>query len=208
MKETVNQRKLQWIKKVAITFVMPLFLLVIGMSLFFVAVWDEVGPLVDYGTLFFTQPEVHIVQTSFKINDREIIRPEMGDLFGQMRIERIGVDAPIYQGDSSNELRLGIGHFMGSLMPGEGGNVVLAGHRETVFWPLEQIEIGDEVIVETSYGIYTYEVEEIYITEPSDVTPTTPTNEERLTFYTCYPFIKYGPTPERFIVVAKFISVV
>ena len=93
-------------------------------------------------------------------------------------------------------------------MPGEGGNVVLAGHRETVFWPLEQIEIGDEVIVETSYGIYTYEVEEIYVTEPSDVTPTTPTDEERLTFYTCYPFIKYGPTPERFIVVAKFISVV
>ena len=205
--KTLKQRRLQWIKKLGITLVMPLFLLVIGMSLSFSLFGKQIDSMVDYGSLFFSQPEINVVLTTFEINDREVVRPEIGDLFAHMTIERIGVDAPIYQGDGDEELRKGIGHYMGSLMPGEGGNVVLAGHRETVFWPLEQVELGDEVKVETSYGTYIYEVEDIYVTVPSDLTPTTPTDDERLTFYTCYPFVMYGPSPERFIVVAKLVNV-
>lgn len=205
--KTLKQRRLQWIKKLGITLVMPLFLLIIGMSLSFSLFGKQIDSMVDYGSLFFSQPEINVVLTTFEINDREVVRPEIGDLFAHMTIERIGVDAPIYQGDGDEELRKGIGHYMGSLMPGEGGNVVLAGHRETVFWPLEQVELGDEVKVETSYGTYIYEVEDIYVTVPSDLTPTTPTDDERLTFYTCYPFVMYGPSPERFIVVAKLVNV-
>ena len=63
---------------------------------------------------------------------------------------------------------------------------------ETAFYPLKDVTLGDRVFVQTDYGAYEYQVSDIYITTPDDVTPTVPTEEERLTMYTCYPFIKWG----------------
>lgn len=88
-----------------------------------------------------------------------------------------------------------------------GGNVVLSGYRETAFYALKDVSLGDQVVVETDYGAYTYQISDIYITTPDDITPTEPTDTERLTMYTCYPFIKYGPTPERYVVVADLIEI-
>lgn len=70
---------------------------------------------------------------------------------------------------------------------------MLSGHRETAFYALKDIKQGDKVFVETDYGTYEYEVSEIYIMIPDDVSATMPTDTEKLTMYTCYPFIKYGP---------------
>ena len=104
----------------------------------------------------------------------------------------MNLEVPILQGEGNAQLRHGVGHYVGSLLPGEGGNVVLSGHRETAFYPLKDVTLGDRVFVQTDYGAYEYQVSDIYITTPDDVTPTVPTEEERLTMYTCYPFIKWG----------------
>ena len=89
----------------------------------------------------------------------------------------------------------------------EGGNIVLFRHLETAFYPLKDVTLGDCVFVQTDYGTYEYQVSDIYITTSDDVTPTVPTEEERLTMYTCYPFIKWGATLERYIVVADLVQI-
>lgn len=102
-----------------------------------------------------------------------------------MKIETINLEEVIIHGDSAKGLSKGVAHYAGSTLSGEGGNGVLSGHRETVFWPLKDIEIGDEVKIETQYSTYMYVVSDIH---------TMPTDYGRLTFYTCYPFIVWWQT--------------
>ena len=192
-------------KKLGITIVVPLFLMVIG-SMMMIPLWTRFGEIITYSSLVFNNPTTEIQQTQFTINDQTMYRPLIGEQFATLFIDEVALEVPVFQGESAAELRKGAGHYVLSVLPGEGGNVVLSGHREKAFYSLKDVEIGNMVTIETDYGKYQYEVSDIYITTPDDVTPTVPTETERLTMYTCYPFIKWGPTPERYVVVADFVS--
>ncbi|MGL5531243.1 MAG: class D sortase, partial [Culicoidibacterales bacterium] len=105
------------------------------------------------------------------------------------------------------ELRRGVGHFSGSTLPGESGNVILDGHRDTMLYPLKDIAVNDEIFIETNYGTYKYRVNEITIV-PANAEGILKTEDyEKLTLYTCYPFNYIGNSPERFIVTAEFVDV-
>jgi LPXTG-site transpeptidase (sortase) family protein len=85
-------------------------------------------------------------------------------------------------------------------MPGLGGNVVLAGHRDSFFRALRNIRAGDKVNVETPEGSRSYLVKTTEIIQPTQISVLEPTRAPTLTLVTCYPFYFVGHAPKRFIV--------
>ena len=104
-----------------------------------------------------------------------------------------------------DDLKKGIGHFIQSVLPGEEDNCVLSGHRDTVFTKLGKLKIGDQLIVQTSAGTFTYEIKLIRIVDKDDKTVIVPTDHAVLTLTTCYPFLFIGSAPNRYILSADLI---
>jgi sortase A len=123
-----------------------------------------------------------------------------GDILGRIEIPRINVSVVVLQGTTSQTLRLGVGHIKGTALPGEPGNIGIAGHRDTYFRALKDIHKDDEIELQTINGIARYGVDWIRITAPSDAGILAPTTESSLTLVTCYPFYYIGAAPKRFIV--------
>ena len=106
----------------------------------------------------------------------------------------------VVQGDSAAILRLAVGHLADTALPGESGNVVLAGHRDTFFRPLKRVQVGDVITLKTRGGAFTYRVESTSVVPPTDVQVIRPTGRRTLTLITCFPFAYIGSAPNRFIV--------
>jgi sortase A len=123
-----------------------------------------------------------------------------GDVLGRIEIPRIGVSVVVLQGTTSRTLRLGVGHIEGTSLPGEPGNIGIAGHRDSYFRDLKDIRRNDEILLQTATGIVKYKVDWIQITHPNDSGILTFTTESALTLVTCYPFHYIGSAPERFVV--------
>lgn len=147
--------------------------------------------------------DYHVVSTVDKV--LYPVYPIEGDNIGSLTIPALNLELPVFQGTSHNELKNGVGHFLQSVLPGENDNSVLSGHRETVFRKLGDLVIGDLLIVETSAGIFTYEVSGTRIVDKDDKTVIVPTESAVLTMTTCYPFNYVGPAPDRYIVSANLV---
>ena len=126
-----------------------------------------------------------------------------GRAIGQIEIPRLGLRAMVVQGDSAASLQRGVWHVADTALPGEPGNVVLAGHRDTFFRPLKRIRAGDAITLKTRDGDFAYLVESTTIVTPTDVRALQPTEGPTLTLITCFPFSYLGPAPDRFIVRAR-----
>ena len=194
------------IKKIGITFVIPIFMLMFGAIMILTVGWNYLASGLQIGKVIFNKPEAVISQVEYKIGDSIINRPGIGEEFGNLTISSIDFESPVLHGDSKLELDQGIGHFPGSTIPGEKGNVIISGHRHTIFRPLEKVKLGDEVIFETTYGKYKYKVSEIKVVDESDAYELRVLDHERLTMYTCYPFTAIGNTSERLIFICDFIE--
>ena len=103
-------------------------------------------------------------------------------------------------------MKKGAGHFAGSALPGQGGNVILSGHRDTVFRKLEHLKIGEQLTFSTPYGDFVYEATEFKVVPADDMTVMVPTDYETLTLTTCYPFDFIGDAPDRYVVYTKLVS--
>ncbi|ANU17787.1 class D sortase [Planococcus maritimus] len=132
--------------------------------------------------------------------------PQIGDLMGELIIPKLGASLPIIHGTDEDELEKGVGHYAGSVMPGQSDNSVLSGHRDTVFRELGQVGKGDEFIVQTADGTFTYRVRQVRIVDEDDRTVIVPKPRATLTVSTCYPFDFVGYAPERYILVADLVS--
>ncbi len=113
---------------------------------------------------------------------------------------------PIIHGTGDDELDKGVGHFADSVLPGEADNSVLSGHRDTVFRKLGEVGEGDELVVETKSGSYTYLIHTVRIVDADDRTVIVPTDDAQLTVTTCYPFDFIGDAPDRYVLVADLID--
>ncbi|MGM0876780.1 MAG: class D sortase [Bacillota bacterium] len=133
-------------------------------------------------------------------------RPEKGENIGELIIPKLEAKLPIYHGTDEEELEKGVGHFAGSVLPGENDNSVLSGHRDTVFRKLGEVGKGDLLVVQTSAGEFTYKVKKVRIVDKDDRTVIVPKPRATLTVSTCYPFDFIGASPERYILVADLIS--
>ena len=129
-----------------------------------------------------------------------------GEVIGEMNIPRLGLKTIVAQGQSSKVLRRAVGHLSDSAMPGQPGNVTLAGHRDTFFRPLRKIQPGDAISFNTADGEFVYQVESTEVVMPSDVAVLQPSRENTLTLVTCFPFYYVGSAPKRFIVRARQIG--
>jgi sortase A len=124
-------------------------------------------------------------------------------LIGRMEIPRLLLSTIVVEGVDKITLRRAVGHIPGTALPGDPGNVGLAGHRDTFFRSLKDVRIKDEVQFSTLRGNFRYEVESIRVVEPDNVGVLAPSGENVLTLVTCYPFYYFGPAPQRWIVRAR-----
>ncbi|HXJ05373.1 MAG TPA: class D sortase [Candidatus Acidoferrum sp.] len=134
--------------------------------------------------------------------------PIIGEALGEIEIPRLTLKAVILHGNSSLILRRGVAHLPETAMPGEWGNVVLAGHRDTLFRSLRGIRPGDVIRLRAYAVTIEYTVESIQVVSPTNVQVLEPSNSRSLTLITCFPFEYVGPAPNRFIVHAEQTSVV
>ncbi|MFQ6001019.1 MAG: sortase [Anaerolineae bacterium] len=107
-------------------------------------------------------------------------------------IPAIDVDAPVVEGDGWEELKMGVGHHIGSVNPGERGNMVVSGHNDVfgeVFRRLGELGPGDEIIVYAGETPYRYLVREKRIVQPDEVSVMEPTTKATMTLITCYPYL-------------------
>jgi len=135
-------------------------------------------------------------------HNASFIRPAVkeGDLLGRIDIPRLKIGVAILEGTSSQTLRLGVGHIEGTALPGEPGNMGIAGHRDTYFRPLKDIRQNDDIQIQTPTGLAKYKVDWIQITAPGDGGIVAVTSNSSLTLVTCYPFYYVGSAPERYVV--------
>jgi sortase A len=118
-------------------------------------------------------------------------------------IPKIGVDAPVLEGDDWETLKKGVGHHIGTANPGERGNVYVSAHNDIfgqIFRDLEKLDLGDQVIIYAGPKSYRYVVREKRIAEPTDVSVMYPTTEPILSMQTCYP---YMVDTHRLVVIAQ-----
>jgi len=127
-------------------------------------------------------------------------------LIGRMEVDRLGVSVVIMEGTSNKTLRRAVGHIAGTGLPGGPGNVGIAGHRDTFFRPLRNIQADDIITLTTLRGAYRYRVVFTKVVSPDDVAVLDPDEKEILTLVTCYPFYYVGSAPKRFIVRAQRVS--
>ncbi len=118
-------------------------------------------------------------------------------------IPAINVDALIVEGDSWEQLKLGVGHHLGSADPGERGNMVLSAHNDIygeTFRRLPDLELGDEIIVYAGEQPYRYVVRAKQIVEPTEVSVLAATTKPVATLISCYP---YMVDTHRIVVIAE-----
>jgi sortase A len=129
-----------------------------------------------------------------------------GGLVGRIEVPRLGLSVIVAEGTDESTLRRAAGHIEHTALPGHPGNVGIAGHRDTLFLPLQNIRQDDVILLTTLQGAYRYRVVSLKIVPPSDVAVLNPDGNEILTLVTCHPFYFIGPAPNRFIVRAKRIA--
>ena len=129
-----------------------------------------------------------------------------GGLIGRIEIPRLSLSTVVVEGIGKRALRRAVGHIPGTALPGQVGNVGIAGHRDTFFRSLKDIQVHDMIVVSTRWGEYRYRVVSSRVVGPHEVEVLHPTGEEVLTLVTCHPFYLVGPAPDRFIVRAARVS--
>jgi sortase A len=125
---------------------------------------------------------------------------------GTIAIPKIGLLHPIFQGVWLTVVDHGPGHWPGSAMPGRIGNSVFAGHRVThthPFLDLDLLAVGDKVIFDMPYGVFTYAVTSITIVQPEDLWITDPTPTPTITLFACNP--KHSAA-QRIVVKGKLVA--
>ena len=120
-----------------------------------------------------------------------------------LRIPSVQLEAPVLEGTDRITLNSGVGRIAGTALPGERGNIGIAGHRDGFFRALKDLNRGDTIQLVTSHGTDTYVVDKLLITLPSDASVLRASTQSELTLVTCYPFYFVGTAPQRFIVRAS-----
>jgi sortase A len=187
---------------------LPLLFISLGLIIFAIGAWQIIETkLQTNASLKEAKELVGKAQNAPKPasgEDSEEDKPKFGDTVGLLTIPKINAELAIVEGTDPNDLAKGVGHYTGSYFPGDNGQIVLSGHRDTVFRRLGELNIGDKFEVQMPGGMYTYEITGTKIVEADDLTIITlQDEEEELIVTTCYPFSYVGDAPQRYIIYAK-----
>ncbi|MEJ5914595.1 class E sortase [Pseudokineococcus sp. 1T1Z-3] len=145
----------------------------------------------------------------------DLAEPLAGEVFGLVHVPRFGPDwqpRPLVEGTTTADLEAGVGHYAGTALPGEVGNVAIAGHRNTYgkpFHGIAELQAGDPVVVETAEGWFVYRATTARVVRPDQVEVVAPVpgepgaqpTERLLTMTACHPI---GTARERYVQHAAF----
>src|SRR6185295_12456479 len=134
------------------------------------------------------------------------LKVEIGTVVARLDAPAVKLSAAVLEGSDDAILNRGAGHIEETALPGERGNIGIAGHRDTIFRPLRRLRVGDALNLSTSDRVYRYRISKTLIVGPEDVYVLNPTRQPTLTLVTCYPFDFIGHAPKRFIVQARLIE--
>ncbi|MCQ6276860.1 class D sortase [Bacillus sp. V3B] len=181
-------------------------ILLVGLGITIYAVWEiQKGKMSVEETV--SEAKNLVSKPSEPVNN-ERYTPEKGEVVGLLEIPKINSELAIIEGTDPDELDKGVGHYNGSYFPGENGQIVLSGHRDTVFKRLGELELGDEFVMNLQTGEFTYKIIATKIVDADDREIITLQNDqEELIVTTCYPFGFIGDAPERYIIYAEPIQV-
>jgi sortase A len=132
---------------------------------------------------------------------------ETGNGIGRIDAPAMDVDAVIVEGTDTETLQKGPGRYPDTALPGQGRAIGIAGHRTTYLAPfrqIDEIDVGEEIVVEMPYGIFTYAVERTEIVEPNAVEVVRDVGHERVVLTACHP--EYSAA-ERYVVFGRLVGI-
>ncbi|MFT5350446.1 MAG: sortase A [Planctomycetota bacterium] len=124
----------------------------------------------------------------------------------RLSVPRLGISRIVLAGANGSALAFGPGHLFKSATPGERGNIVFAGHRDTHFEFLKDLQIGDALELQTTKAkTLIYEITDTAVVDEDDTEFLASGDEQLLTLITCYPFDAIQPGGrQRYLVIAKY----
>jgi len=129
-----------------------------------------------------------------------------GTPLAELLIPRLGLSEIVFHGSDAHTLSLGLGHIENTPLPGESGNVAIAGHRDSFFRPLRKVKVGDDILLDTPDERVHYRVSSLRVVNSYEVSVIGATRDATLTLVTCYPFWFIGQAPDRFVVRATRVE--
>ena len=154
------------------------------------------------------ETETEFKETTINENQKLASYPDYGSKYATIEIPQIGVDLPVYFGDTLEILKNGVGHSSGSYFPGEGGSIIYMGHNsENVFRKFSELQVGNEIIVKTTYGEFKYKIYDMQLINEKELDKLpVQRDKEILMVYTCYPFNNIGYATQRYVVYAERVT--
>ena len=208
----MNNKLVQSLKATISSIIVALLiagLLLLGIKLFLGRKIDEVFTLVNKVSITTdakTEPAETTISTDTN-TDKNTIKnyPEYGTKYATIEIDKIGVNLPVYYGDTLEILKKGVGHSSGSYFPGEGGSIIYMGHNsKNMFRRFSELQKGNEIKVTTSYGEYVYKIYDMQLIKETELDKLPiQRDKEILMVYTCYPFNNVGYATQRYVVYAE-----
>ena len=164
----------------------------------------------QYGQMYFAQRRLERMwaqeQQQAKTSPHDSAAKPVDDGLVRLEIPKIDLDSVVVEGTNHKALLLGPGHMKDTPEPGELGNAVISGHRDTFFRHIHELEKGDTILVRRAGQTYRYEVTRKQIVEPNDVSVLDPTPDSDMTLITCYPTYYVGPAPKRLVVFTHLVG--
>jgi len=154
-------------------------------------------PVLDVGV---SQPDYNLWSPKRIGAYRDSLARQFTPAVAILRIPKLGVEVPVFDGTDEWVLNRGVGRIIGSTRVGESGNIGIAGHRDGFFRVLKDIAVGERMTLMSPSATTTYAVDQIEIVTPDDVSVLAPRSGPSVTLVTCYPFYHPGDAPQRFIV--------
>ncbi|MBX4151885.1 class D sortase [Paenibacillus sp. FSL W7-1279] len=134
-----------------------------------------------------------------QVIDKSKFDPKPNDVIGMLQIPKLEAELPIIEGTDEEMLERGVGHYSGTAFPMDNEQILLSGHRDTVFRDFDKLSVGDHFIVKLPYGTFEYEIKSTDIVDKDDTSVIRSMGTEVLVISTCYPFRFVGNAPERYI---------
>ncbi|MDQ8057638.1 class D sortase [Bacillus velezensis] len=180
---------------------LPICIIIAGLAVTGYGVWKvmDIGHKTEQ-----TLDKAKLAAGKSESSKKEDFKPKFGEAVGILEIPKINAELPIVEGTDADDLEKGVGHYKGSYYPDENGQIVLSGHRDTVFRRTGELKKGDQLKVKLPYGSFSYEIDKTKIVDQADKSIITlQHNKEELILTTCYPFSYIGNAPKRYIIYGK-----
>lgn len=158
----------------------------------------------EYNRYLASKENQFVLEDGEKERVEGLLDPLGNGMMGYIDIPKIGEHIPIYHGTEEKQLQSGAGYWYGSSLPtgGSGTHCIITAHsglvKAKLFTDLDQLEVGDRFILRVLDRVLEYEVNNISVTEPSDMSGLYISDgEDYVTLYTCTP---YGINTQRLLV--------